>query len=738
MKPKSIQLPFLFIIAFSVIFMAGILLTQNQFASTIKQLKAGNSQAVRTIKVDNLVNDIINEIFVIVDQSRNFITTNDSRLFQHLQDTINLLENDKKIIQQLAIFNDSNKLLIARFTSLIERKTAPSKKLSLTSSGEEKAEIVSALTSEMNKQVADSIYTLALGIQLKFEKDLETTIIKNELLSDQVLSLGKILGLISIVAICILATIIILRLLKYYQLIRALHRAKLQTEQAANIKEQFLSNMSHEIRTPINSVIGFTSLLQKSKMTNEQGQFVGLIKSASENLLNIVNDILDISKIEAGMLHFDKNPFSLRELSYSLEMMFYHSTTEKGLSYEWIIDDNVPEILIGDKERLTQILNNLVNNALKFTENGGITIRISLSKTQDQIAVIQFSVKDTGIGIQPDKLESIFNRFEQAENNNTKNFGGTGLGLSIVKKLVTMQEGNILAKSEPGIGSEFIIQIPFGIGQEDTINKVKFGSVKNICPVNGTKNLAGYRVLAAEDNKMNQMLLTYIFQQWNLDFDLVDNGQKAIECLQHNTYDLVLMDIQMPVMDGYSTTTFIRNELKNDIPVIAMTAKVLPGEREKCQGLGMNHYISKPINEDILYDVLITYISKNHTTGNRLLTGNTVDKIYLKKIYKENNQFINGLVQQFLQQYPKELDALQTAVNTRDYNTVVAGSHNMKTTVLSLNPESPLLEHLEKMENAENIATGWEIIQYRLNLLLDCREKVLKESNQYLGELIEE
>jgi signal transduction histidine kinase/CheY-like chemotaxis protein len=735
MKPKLIQLPFLFIIAFSVIFMAGILLTQNQFASTIKQLKAGNSQSVRTIQVDNLINDIINEIFVIDDQSRNFVTTNDSRLFQHLQDTLNLLENDKKIIQQLAVYNDSNRLLITQFTSLIERKTAPARKISSIISTEEKAAIISDLTSDLNKQVADSIYTMALDIQLKFEKDLETTIIKNELLSDKVLSLGKILGLISILAICILATIIILRLLKYYQLIRALHQAKLQTEKAANIKEQFLSNMSHEIRTPINSVIGFTSLLQKSKMTNEQGQFVGLIKSASENLLNIVNDILDISKIEAGMLHFDKNPFSLRELCYSVEMMFYHSTTEKGLLYEWVIDENVPEILAGDKERLTQVLNNLVNNAIKFTEKGGITIHISLSELKDQIAVIQISVKDTGIGIQSDMLESIFNRFEQAETNNTKKFGGTGLGLSIVKKLVTMQGGNIIATSDPGSGSEFRLKIPFDLVQEDTISKVKFGAIKNICPINGTKNLAGNKVLAAEDNKMNQMLLTYIFQQWELDFDIVDNGQIAIEFLQKNSYDLLLMDIQMPVMDGYSATTYIRNELKEDIPIIAMTAKVLPGEREKCQGLGMNHYISKPINEDILYDVLMTYISGKNRNGDQTVRGNIIDKIYLKKIYRENNQFIYTLVQQFLQQYPKELDALQAAVNTRDYNTLVAGSHNMKTTVLSLNPNSPLLEHLEKMENAENIATGWEIIQYRLTLLLECREKVLNEANQYMKEL---
>jgi signal transduction histidine kinase/CheY-like chemotaxis protein len=735
MKSKSIRLSFLSIIAFSVIFMSGILLTQYQSSSIIKQLKKGNGQSIRTIQVNHLINDIINEIFIIDNQSRDFVNSGEVKIFKNLTDTISLLENDKKFIEQLAVLNDSNKTMISQFVSLIERKTIPAKALKITSTPEEKAKIANDLISDTNKELADSIYTTALAIQLKFENDLEKTIIKNETLSGKVLSLGKVVGLISILAICILATIIIIRLLKHFQLIKALNKSKLQTEHAANVKEQFLSNMSHEIRTPVNSVVGFTTLLQKTSLNNQQGQFVGLIKSAGENLLNIVNDILDISKIEAGMLHFDKNPFSIRELCYSVEMMFYHYATEKKLSFEWIIDENVPEIVSGDKERLTQILNNLINNALKFTDKGAITVRVSVVEFKDQVVVLRLSVKDTGIGIQPEKLETIFERFEQAEANTTKKYGGTGLGLSIVKKLVTMQGGSVLAKSEPGSGAEFIMDIPFGIGQEDFISNVKFGTAKNICPVNGIQNLAGNKILAAEDNKMNQMLLTYIFQQWKLDFDLADNGQKAIELLQQKKYDLVLMDIQMPVMDGYAATSFIRNELKMNIPIIAMTAKVFPGEKEKCQGLGMNNYISKPLNEDILYDVLLDYISNTDKQNNNSLKINFIDKTYLKKIYKENSEFIRNLVIQFLNQYPKELDQLHLSVNARDFNAVVQYSHNMKTTVLTLNRDAPLMEHLEAMENAENKATGWEIIQYRMKVLADSRESVLEEVNGYLKEL---
>jgi len=735
MKLKSIGLPFLFIIFFAVIFMGSILLIQHQSASSIRQLKRGNAQSVRTIQVDNLVNDIINEIFIIDEQSRSFIRTGTSVTFWNLQDTLRLLEKDKKIISGLAVSDESNNILITRFTSLIERKTEPVKSLKINSTYEEKVKIVSAITSEINKVITDSIYTTALAIQLKFEKDLEKTIVENERLSDKVLSLGKIVGLISIVIIAVLVTIIIIRLMQHYHLIKALHNANLQTEKAANVKEQFLSNMSHEIRTPINSVIGFTNLLQKTNLNNEQGQFVSLINTASKNLLNIVNDILDISKIEAGMLHFDKNPFSTREFCYSIEMMFFHHAADKKLSYEWIIDENVPEYLVGDKERLTQILNNLINNALKFTDRGGITVRVSVRDLNEQKANLRISVKDTGIGIQPDKLETVFDRFEQAQTDNTKNYGGTGLGLSIVKKLVVMQGGNVSAKSQPGSGTEFIIDMPFGIGQEDVISHIKFGTVKNICPVNEAQNLAGYRILAAEDNKMNQMLLTYIFQQWKLDLDLAENGQKAIDLLQQKNYDIVLMDIQMPVMDGYTATAFIRNELKMNIPVIAMTAKVLPGEKERCRSLGMNNYISKPLNENILYDILLDYLSPAKLQNSNSAAINYIDSADLEKIYNRNTAFIRKLVIQFLNQYPGEMEKLHKSVTARDFNTVVECSHNMKTTVLSLNKTSPLLEHLETMENAENNAAGWEIIQYRMKILLDCCENVLKEVNQYLAHL---
>jgi CheY-like chemotaxis protein len=436
------------------------------------------------------------------------------------------------------------------------------------------------------------------------------------------------------------------------------------------------------------------------------------------------------------MLHFDKNPFNLKELCYSVEMMFYHPITEKKLLYGCIIDDNVPEIIIGDKERLTQILNNLINNSIKFTAAGSITLQISLIETTANTARLCFSVKDTGIGIATDKLETIFERFEQGETSTTRTYGGTGLGLSIVKKLATLQGGSIKAKSETGHGSEFIVEIPFVIGKEDKFSKIKFESPNNICPVNENTAFPNLKILAAEDNKMNRTLLSYIFQQWQLTHDFAENGQIALEMLEKNNYNLILMDIQMPVVDGYTATKKIRQDLKLDIPIIAMTANVLPGEKEKCQQLGMNDYISKPLNENILYDLLLKYtIEQKQHPIEKMTGGAYINLNHLERIYGGNKKFIAELIGQFLQQFPAEIEQLSEAVIERDYNSVVKQSHNMKTTVTYVNNNTPMLEYLSKIETAQNIPTGWEIIQHSMNRLLENKDQAIDEATHCLQKI---
>jgi signal transduction histidine kinase/CheY-like chemotaxis protein len=744
MKEKNIHLPFVFIVVSSLIFMGAILLTQLQSSSIIKQLKSGNTQAINTIQVENLTDDIINETFVIEDNSKRFLAYGHTINYHNLRDTLTLLEKDNSLMASFPCA-ENIKPLVENFISLAKRKTDAARKITLSMSEEDKQAITTTITNERNNIIADSLYTMALLIQQGLEKDYEITARKNEKLSGQVLSLGRILGLISVGAIALLATIILRRLLSHYRLIRKLHHtnedlqnAKQQTEHAANVKEQFLSNMSHEIRTPVNSVIGFTNLLQKTKLQPDQQQFVGLIKTAGENLLNIINDILDISKIEAGMLHFDKNPFDLRELCYSVEMQFYHPISEKKLFFQSEISDDVPEVVSGDKERLTQILANLISNAIKFTSKGGITLKIGVANKKDKNITLLFSVKDTGIGIPAEKIETIFERFEQAEASTTRNYGGTGLGLAIVKKLIGMQGGKVWATSKPGVGSEFFVEVPFEKGEIDLLDKIRFTNpTGNSYLINEEQQqLVSNRILAAEDNKMNQMLLSYTLKGWNIDYDIAENGQDAVEKLKKTKYDLVLMDIQMPLMDGYTATKHIRNELKMEIPVIAMTAKVLPGEKEKCQSMGMDDYISKPLNEKILYDMLNKYLPDNKNNPKIMKQENLfIDKSYLNRIYEGNDDFIKELVQQFLLQFKEEFNKLENAVATRDHKVAASISHTMKTTVSSMNVTSPLMEPLQAIETAENKPTGWEIINYNMNTLMGYKQGVIRCAEEYLLEL---
>ncbi|MBY0476595.1 MAG: response regulator [Chitinophagaceae bacterium] len=719
------KLPFFIIVSFSLLVMMAILFAQYESQKSIRLLKSENLQAFKIIQVNNIMGDIINEVYMIDEVTGKYVVSNNIDLYQHIQDTVSQLQKDVQKIQELVYFSENNKTAISALTRLIDRKIEPLKRITSASDKSEKQVILSQLTTKDGLKLTDSIYLSALTIQYELEKNLEKSIKENEVLSTRVLFISWVLGCTSILAIVILASIIIQRLLRNYNLIKDLHLAKMQIEQQSLVKEQFLANMSHEIRTPINSVIGFTNLLQKTELRDDQQQFVNLIKTAGQNLLGIVNDILDISKIEAGMLHFDKNPFNMKECCYTMEMMYYHQFSEKKLSSNFSLSPDVPLNLIGDKERLAQILNNLINNAIKFTKEGGVSVSAELVSKNGQKARIRFSVADTGIGIMPEKLGKIFDRFEQAENDTTRNYGGTGLGLSIVKSLIDLQGGSIFAESEPGKGTQFIFELDFGIEETNELNSFISAAPQNLIPSKNHMALENVRILVAEDNKMNQMLLRFVLEQWKVRYDFAGTGQEALDNLKKGQYDIVLMDIQMPVMDGYTATEMIRSDLQSNIPVIAMTANVLPGEKEKCKKAGMNDYISKPLNESILYDLLVSYSkSENSTDALEQSTPLLIDKQYLHRIFSGNEEFIKEIIEQFLLQFPKEITELEHGVKNRDINKVRQQSHHMKTTLSTVNNKSPLLDHLADLEMAEDNSSYWDVIQHKMNIISASRSEM--------------
>jgi len=375
-------------------------------------------------------------------------------------------------------------------------------------------------------------------------------------------------------------------------------------EAARKIGEQFLANMSHEIRTPMNAILGFTDIILKTKLTNEQYEYMEAIKLSGDNLLVIINDILDLSRMRSGKMPIEHRKFSLsKQLSLCTELM-KPKAAEKGLKISVIGDPFIPDHLIGDATRLNQVLLNLISNAIKFTSKGEVTIEAKLIDVLNDDINLEFSVRDSGIGIAKDKIASIFEAFTQANNATARTYGGTGLGLAIVKQLADLQGGSVHVSSEENKGSCFYFRIGYKINRTSEQN-TENNREEHPHPIRVLK------ILLVEDNTLNQLLANKVLSDWGWDVVTVENGAKAIEQMQTNSFDLVLMDIQMPEMDGYETTLYIRNHLpapKSKTPILAMTANVMASEENKCYESGMDDYISKPFDVKVLYDKIASLV----------------------------------------------------------------------------------------------------------------------------------
>ncbi len=381
-----------------------------------------------------------------------------------------------------------------------------------------------------------------------------------------------------------------------------LMEAKTAAENAAKSRQQFLSNMSHEIRTPLNSILGFTNVLFKTELGKEQKEYVQAIKTSGKSLNLLINDILDLAKVDAGKMTFEKQPFEMQKSVSSILHSFDLKLKEKNLVLVEEYDSKIPSMLLGDSVRLNQILFNLVGNAIKFTHKGEIILKVKVLFEDEEDVIIELTVTDSGIGIPADKLNSIFNLFEQAELSTSTSYGGTGLGLAIVKKLVEEQGGTISVQSKPGEGSTFSLVLPFGKTDITSAQEIEMPTLKA-----ESQNL---RVLVAEDVALNQLLIKIILSDFGFEYELVGNGKLAIEKMKTHTFDIILMDLQMPEMNGYEATEYIRKTLKSQIPIVALTADVTTADVSKCKEFGMDDYISKPISENLLYSKIMELVQK--------------------------------------------------------------------------------------------------------------------------------
>jgi two-component system CheB/CheR fusion protein len=473
------------------------------------------------------------------------------------------------------------------------------------------------------------------------------------------------------------------------QLIEARNNAEKKTqiaEEAMNSKQQFLSNMSHEIRTPMNSIIGFTKVLLRTDLTGKQKEYLNAIKISGDTLIELINDILDLAKVDSGKMTFAQTPFNIRASVSAILHLFDKKTQEKNSELIKEFDHRIPEILLGDSLRLRQIIMNLMSNAVKFTSGGKIAVRVRLLNEDKEKVTLEFGIEDTGIGIPENKMGKIFENFQQASASISKIYGGTGLGLAIVKQLVESQGGTINVISELEKGSTFSFILSFlkaeTIVKEEEKKELKV-EIKNI------------QILVVEDISLNQLLMKTLLDDFGFKCDIASNGKIAIEKIQTKSYDIILMDLHMPEMNGFEATEYIRNTMHAKIPIIALTADVTTVDLKKCEEVGMNDYISKPVEELALYSKIVGLVNTSSPLNSFLAKQNDllnveaiqktsvhekskcIDLTYLRNHTKSEPRLMMEIISIYLEHTPAMISSMKQSLQDKDWKLLYNAVHKL-------------------------------------------------------------
>ncbi|OUJ69838.1 PAS domain-containing hybrid sensor histidine kinase/response regulator [Hymenobacter crusticola] len=500
-----------------------------------------------------------------------------------------------------------------------------------------------------------------------------------------------------------------------------LREAKKQAEESARAKEMFLANMSHEIRTPMNAILGMSQLLSKTPLSGQQNNYLHAITSSAENLLVIINDILDLSKIDAGEMTIEKIGFSLHKVCEQVEKTLRYKAEDKGLSLKVQVSPDIPDVLRGDPYRITQVLLNLAGNSVKFTEKGEVNVYCELAGTIGHETIIGFTVSDTGIGIDPQYLQNLGRNFSQEDSSVSRKFGGTGLGLSISRSLVNLMGGEIHIESEKNCGttSSFSLLLPIG-AVTDLPRKGFSGSSMFIL-----EGVRGKRVLLVEDNEYNRLLAKSFLNQAHIEVAEAENGLVAVELARQQQFDLILMDVQMPVMNGYEATAKLREELKLQTPIIALTANAIRGDNQKCLEAGMNDYLSKPFHEDELLKIIHEWL----LCAPKQQAGKLYRLDILKEAAHNDSKFITFMLRTFLKSNEDVLSSLNTGLRTGNVEVLKAAAHKIKPSLrhLQIHQVLVLVEQLE----------SWDT-PFDKPILTEMVESIHKLLRQVMAQIVED
>ena len=502
---------------------------------------------------------------------------------------------------------------------------------------------------------------------------------------------------------------------------KQLEESRQKAEESLETRKLFLANISHEIRTPISAISGMSGILADTEISETQKQYINAIQSSSKSLMVIVNDILDMSKLESGKFSAEFIPFDLRAILDPLYTTYLLRTDEKGIAFSVEYPKDMPQWLFGDPTRLGQILNNLISNAIKFTDAGKVTLKITFEK-KGKHNEFSFRVTDTGIGIDQEKLKTIFEFFSQEDNTITRRFGGTGLGLAISKSISELLGGEITVESEKNVGSTFKFCVTMPEASEQLKNET------NIVRT----DLKGKTVLIVEDNELNRFLAVTILKKWDANIHIAVNGEEAVKAVSDLEIDIVLMDIQMPVMDGVAAAIAIRSKLKSNVPIIALTANALESEKEKCWQAGMNEYITKPYNPEFLREKIIFLTENNSKSEEQNSEQISLDSLHTL-VNGSKDQMIH-MTNVFLNQIEKHFNELKLALNENDLDQITLVTHQLKSSfkLFGLNKTGVLLERIE--QRAKTLDR--HELNAELHILLNMQPRltylVKKELNQLI------